>query len=252
MRKRPCAVRKLGVGRVDASELDVVAVQERLELGGRGGHDRGAAGGKRGDCLRIRLGDALDAAYELEMLWPDVRDDRDVGPGDRAQRRHLAESSHPHLRDQDLGLRLEPAYGQRQPDLVVEALLRPQGCRVRCAERAQDVLRRGLPGRVHDGDHARVALRADEGGESGKRRLLVVGDERRRAARLRLVDVLDPGVEGDEEISRPDLSRVGLDGRNGRVRAAGRRVARDRAPRSPGAESGSRAPPRTSLQCLAL
>ncbi len=188
----PARVRKLGVGRIDASKLDVLAVQERLELRARSGHDRGAAAGKRGDRLRIRLGNALDAAYELEMLWPDVRDDRDVGPGDRAERRHLAESSHPHLRDQDLGLRLEPAHGQRQPDLVVEALLRPQGCRVRSAERAQDVLRRGLPGRAHDRDHTRVALRAHEGGERGERRLLVVGYERCRSARLRLVDVARP------------------------------------------------------------
>ena len=156
--------------------------------------------GERGDCLRIRLGNALDAAHELEMLWPDVRDDCDVGPGDRAERRHLAEAPHPHLRHQDLGLRLEPAHGQRQSDLVVEALLRPQGCRVRSAERAQDVLRRGLPGGAHDRDHPRVALRAHEGGERRERRVLVVGYERCRSARQRLIDVLDPGVERDEEL----------------------------------------------------
>ena len=161
------------------------------------------------DRLRVRLGDALDAAEELEVLGADVRDHDDMRAGDRAERRHLAEPAHPHLRDEHPRVGLEAADGQRQPDLVVEAALGPDRRRVRRAQRAEDVLRRRLAGRADDGDDLRVALRADERGERRERRLLIVGDERRRAARARLVDVLHARVERDEEIAGADLARVG-------------------------------------------
>ena len=63
-----------------------------------------------------------------------------------------------------------------------------------------------------------LALRADERRERGQRHLLVVGDERRRAARARLLDELDAGVQRDEEIAGADLARVRLDRGDRRLR----------------------------------
>ena len=69
------------------------------------------------------------------------------------------EPAHPHLGDQDLRLGLEPAHGERQSDLVVQAPLRPDRRRVRRTQRTEDVLRRRLARRADDGDDLRVALR---------------------------------------------------------------------------------------------
>ena len=168
--------------------------------------------GKRRDGFRVGLRDALDGPDELEVLGPDVRDHDHVRPRDRAERGDLAEPAHPHLRDEDLRVGLEPQHGERQADLVVEAPLRPHRSRVRRAERAEDVLRRGLAGGAHDRDDRRAALRADEGGERREGGVLVAGDERRRTPPARVRDVLDAGVQRDEEGSRSSRAGVGDDG----------------------------------------
>ena len=140
------------------------------------------------------------------MLGTDVRNDDDVRACDLAERGDLAETAHSHLRHEHTRIRLEPADGERQPDLVVEAALGEDGRNVRSTERPEDVLRRRLPRRADDRDDIRVALRAHERCERGERRLLIVGHERRRPLRSRLLDVANTGVERDEEIARAGVA----------------------------------------------
>ena len=190
---------------IEPPDVDVTSSEVRLELRAERRHHRGASCRKRGDRLRIRLGDTLDRAEELEMLGTDVRDDSDVRARDLAECGDLAETAHPHLRDEHSRLRLEPAYGERQPDLVVEAALREDGRNVWRTECPEDVLRRRLPRRADDRDDIRVALRAHESRERDERRFLIVGHERRRPLRSRLLDVANTGVERDEEVARPGV-----------------------------------------------
>ena len=146
----------------------------RLELGRVGRDDGDAPRRQRDDRLGIRLGDPGDGADELEVLRADRRHDDDVGPGNRAELGDLPEPAHPHLGDEDLRLRLEPADRQRQADLVVLALGRPDRRYRRAAESTEDVLRRGLARGADDGDDTRTTLRADDGCQSRERRFLVV------------------------------------------------------------------------------
>jgi hypothetical protein len=191
---------------IEAPDVDVAAPEIRLELSAERRHHCGAPGRKRGNCFCVRLSDALDRAEELEMFGTDVRNDDDVRARDLAERGDLAETAHPHLRHEHPGLRLEPADGERNADLIVEAALGEDRRNVRSAERSQDVLRRRLPRRADNGDDIRVALRAHERCERGERRLLIVGHERRRPLRPRLLDVAHTGVERDEEVSRSGIS----------------------------------------------
>ena len=191
---------------IEAPDVDVAAPEIRLELSAERRHHRGAPCRKRRDRFCVRLSDALDRAEELEMLGTDVRNDDDVRARDLAERGDLAETAHPHLRHEHPGLRLEPADGERQADLVVEAALGEDRRNMRRTERSQDVLRRRLPRRADNGDDIRVALRAHERCERGERRLLIVGYERRRPLRPRLLDVAHAGVERDEEVSRSGIS----------------------------------------------
>ena len=126
--------------RIEPPERDVVAREERLEHVGARGHDCGASCRQRSDRLRVRLRHAFDGAEKLEMLRPDVRNDDDVGPRDLAERGDLAEAAHPHLGHEHARLRLEPADGERQADLVVQASVGPDRGHVR-RRRA----RRGCP-----------------------------------------------------------------------------------------------------------
>ena len=196
----------IDLGRIEPPERDVVAREERLEHVGACGHDRGSSCGQRSDRLRVRLRHAFDRAEKLEVLGPDVRNDDDVGLRDPAERSDLAEPAHPHLGDEHARLRLEPADGERQADLVVQASVGPDRGHLRGAERGEDVLRRRLARRADHGDDPCVALRADERGERGQCGLLVVRNERRGAARSRVADEVDPGVERDEEVARADLA----------------------------------------------
>ena len=147
-----------------------------VSSGASSGDDRDPARRQRHDRLGVRLGHPLDGTDELEVLRPDRGDDGDVRPRDLAERRDLAKPAHAHLRDEHLGLGLEPADRERQADLVVLARVGPDRRRRRAAERAEDVLRRRLARRADDRDDARAALRANERGESGERSLLVAGE----------------------------------------------------------------------------
>ena len=140
------------------------------------------------------------------MLRADVWDECHVRPRHRAQRSDLAHAAHAHLRDEHLRLLLEAEHGQRQADLVVQAALGPDRRDPRRAQRAEDVLRRRLARRADDGDDLRLALRANEAREGRKRAVLVVGDQRRRTARARVLDVRDAAVERDEEVTRPGVA----------------------------------------------
>ena len=55
---------------VEAADLDVVALEKRLELGRVGGNDRDASRRQRVDRLGVRPRDVLDRADELEVLGP--------------------------------------------------------------------------------------------------------------------------------------------------------------------------------------
>ena len=67
-----------------------------------------------------------------------------------------------------------------------------------------------LPGGAHDRDDACVALRADERGECGEGRLLVVGDERGGSSRRGVGHVRHTGVQRDEEIAWADCRESAL------------------------------------------
>ena len=146
------------------------------------------------------------------MHGPDARDDPDVGLGDLAELRDLAEPAHAHLDDRDLGLLVEPAERQREADLVVLAPLGDDRARVRRAEGAEDVLRGGLRGRARDRDHLRVRSLAHRPPESAERAEGVLRDEGGRGPCLeRLLDEVDPAADGDEEVARLDAARVDRD-----------------------------------------
>ena len=161
----------------------------------------------RGQC-RDRLGvgarHVLDGPDQLEVLGADRRHEGDVGPRDSAELTDLSDPSHPHLGHEHARVALEPADGERQPDLVVLARFGPDRRRHHGAQRGQDVLRRRLPGRPDDGDDARAALPAHEGGKCGQRCVLVVRDERGSTARPCLGYMLDTRVERHEQIAGAD------------------------------------------------
>ena len=148
--------------RVESPDLDVVARQERLELGHAGGHDGDAAGRQRHDRLGVRARHLGDRADELEVLGPDRADERDHGRRDAAELGDLPEAAHAHLGDEHVGLWLEAEHRQRQADLVVEAAGGVHGGRDGAAERAERVLRRGLARRAHHGDDPGARPRAHE------------------------------------------------------------------------------------------
>ena len=210
-RERPRVVAAHDCRSIEAADLDIGALEVRLELRGICRDDRDSTGRQRRYRLGVCFRNTLDRAHELEVLWPDRGDDDDVRPCDRAQLGDLTKPSHSHLRHEHLGLGLEPADGEWEPDLVVLARLRPDRRHGGSAECAEDVLRRGLTRRTDDGDDASAALRANEPSECGKRCLLVIRNERRCAPRARHLDEIDASVEGDEELARPDESRVCLD-----------------------------------------
>ena len=138
------------------------------------------------------------------MLGADVGHDDDARTRDRAERRDLAEPAHPHLRDEDLRLGLEPADGEREADLVVQALLRPDRRHVRRAERAENVLRRRLSRRADDGDDLRVAaLERTSAASAASARSWSSGTSVARAPRTRLVDVRDTGVRATKRSPGP-------------------------------------------------
>ena len=137
------------LGLPEAADLDVGALQVRLEQRLLG-NDRGAAGRERLDQLGLGAGDVLDRPDELEVDRRDVRDQSDLGPGERGEPRDLAEPAHAHLDDADLGVGLDPAQGERDAELVVEVPLRGDRSPVPRAERGQDVLGRGLAGCAGD------------------------------------------------------------------------------------------------------
>ena len=84
--------------------------------------------------------------------------------------------------------------------------------RMRGAERAEDVLRRRLPGGADDRDDPRAALRADERRERREGGLLIVGDERRRALAQRASPTWStPVLSATNRSSGADLARVRLD-----------------------------------------
>ncbi len=169
-----------------------------------------------------------------------------LGPRDRAERGDLTETAHAHLGDEDARVRLEPADRERQADLVVQALLRPDRRHMRRAERTEDVLRRRLPGRADDCDDLRA--RSSTGRASRAPRAPLPGrrDERGRSACARLVDEPDARV------------RARRRGRPARPRASPRliavitsparrlRAARARAPRAPPSASGITSAPRSA------
>ena len=187
---------RFGLG--EADDLEVVALDRELLR-----DDRGATGRKCGQELDLRADHSLDRPDELEMHRADVGDDADVGPGDRAELRDLAEAAHGQLDDADLGVGLEPAEGEREADLVVEARLRGDGRSGRGAERRKDVLGRGLARRAGDADDPgsrTVTHRRTQRPQGGKG---LVGDERRgRPARPRILEKLRPAADGHEQVSR--------------------------------------------------
>ena len=64
-----------------------------------------AVGGERLEQLALHPGDAVAAAEVLGVGEPDVGDDADVGPRDRAQRGDVAGDARAHLQHERLGRR---------------------------------------------------------------------------------------------------------------------------------------------------
>jgi len=196
----------------EAPDLEVLATQVRSKLGHVGRDDRDAARRKSFDQLGLGLCDRGDGPDELEVDRPHARDHADLRPRDRRERGDLAEPSHRELEHAGLGVRLEPAEGERYAELVVEARLRGDGARDGRTQRVQDVLRRGFPGRARDPDDTRAASLADRRAERADRRERVLRHERRCcAASARVGEEVLPRPDRDEEIARLDEARVDLD-----------------------------------------
>ena len=243
------------LSRLEGEQLDVAAVPVRDDLDvlapevgveqPLAGRDAGDASARElGDDLGFRLGDPLDGSEELEVRRADLRDHGDLGPGDAAQLAHLAQPPRSHLRDDDLGVGLDPGERQRQADLVVVALLGRDRAAVRPAESGQDVLRRRLAGGARDRHHPGVRAVAHRAPERRHRRVLVLRHERGGGAvRQRVVHEVDAAPDRDEQVARADPARVDLEA--GRLCRAAREPPAFRgtgAPR-PRAQSGSRGRP---------
>ena len=152
----------------------------------------------------------LARADELQMLRLELRHERDVWSGDGGQLCDLAEPAHPQLDDEHLRVRLQPEHGERQPDLVVLALLGKDRRNDGRAERAEDVLS-SSPSSSRRRRRPAPTSGADERRERGERGVLIVGNERRGAAGASVVDIANPGVEGDEQVARLRDPRVRMD-----------------------------------------
>src|SRR5439155_20703278 len=135
-----CAEIELDLGSLEGDQRSPVldpslglTEADDLEVGSRHGevfrYDRGAAGGQGRDQLALRLDDVVERPDELEVGRPDVRDDSEVGSGDRAELGDLAQTAHRQLDDADLRNGLEPAERQWYAELVVVARLRGDGMR---------------------------------------------------------------------------------------------------------------------------
>ena len=225
---------------VEAANVELVA-EIRLEQRLVGRDDGDPPRRQRLDSLCVRPRDVLHRADDLEVLRADRRDERDRRSRDLAELGDLPEPAHAHLGDQHSCLRLEPEHGQREPELVVLARVRRDGRRHRCAERAERVLRRRLPGRADDRDDRRVRASTHEPREGRQSSLLVIRNERRRAGRERVLDEAHSRVQRDEEVagSARRASRRAPAGR--RRRPDAREARRARAPRSRSTRAGSSA-----------
>ncbi len=154
--------------RVEAADRHVVACQIGLERPSRR-HDRHAARGKCRDRLGVRLRDALDGAQQLEVLGADVRDDGDVGPGDRGQVGDVARLARAHLVDGETCVFGRVQHRQRQADLVVAVARVGVGLAGARQDAEQQGFHRGLAvaaGQRHH--HGRPAL-LHAGGEFAQR-----------------------------------------------------------------------------------
>src|SRR5581483_11690517 len=132
--------------------------------------------------LGLRPRDVLDAAEQLQVDRSDGGDDSHVRAGNLSECADLAGTPHAHLRDDDVGVRLDAAQRQRQAELVVVTVLGGDDVRVRLQQGGEDVLRRRLPDRTGDRDDAGAdafARRAADGRHRGE---VVVRDERRGGA----------------------------------------------------------------------
>ncbi len=165
-------------------------------------------------------------------------------PRDPAELADLAGPATPHLRDGHLRVGLDPGQREREPDLVVVALLGGDRAQMRPAERGQDVLRRRLARRAGDADDPRPGSFPDGAPERRHGREGIVRHERRRGAALeRRADVVGAAADGDEEIARAGAARVDLDAGDGLARPVPARGDPGTAARSRRAGAGSRGGP---------
>jgi hypothetical protein len=138
-------------------------VEVRLERLGVRGDDCVSALIEALEDLRLRRGDRLEGAEQLQMHGPHVRDRGHVRFGDPAQLRDLSPSPHRHLQHQDIGFRLRCEDRERQADLGVVVL--GAGMDAPRQDHPGDVLDRGLAGRAGDPDHPAIQLAAPGAGE---------------------------------------------------------------------------------------
>ena len=198
-------------GAVEAADLDVAAVEVRLELGRVGRNDGDAAGRQRGDRLGVRLGDALDGADELEVLRADRRDEATCG-------RAIAQSSAiwPSPRMPISVTRISVSGSSRQTvsgrPISLFWLASAQIVGTTALQRAPRMsFVEVLPVEPTTATTRASLFERTRRGERGERRLLVVAA---RAWRLRARQPRRRGrrrVERDEEVAGPDDAGVGLD-----------------------------------------
>src|SRR2546421_8877832 len=207
--EQSAAVLDAPVGRPDPNDVDVVTLDGKV-----GRHDGRSPRRERRHELALRPADALDGVDQLEVDRADVREHADLRTRDLAQGPNLAEAAHRELEDANLGVRLEPAEGQGDADLVVEARLRrDRACRG-CAECGEDVLRRSLPHRARDPDDACGAAVADVAADATERDERVVRDQRRSGAmRASVLEELRARPDGHEQVAGGDSAGVDLDAR---------------------------------------
>ena len=187
---------------VEAAERDVVAGEERLERLGARGHDRRPARGKSGDRLGVRLRHPLHAAEELQVLGPDVRDHHDRTARDPAERRRSGRA--PRIPISVIRTRVSGSSRQTVSGRPISLfrLFSAQivgACGAHSAPRMSFVV--VFPAEPTTATTCASLFARTSVASAGERRLLVVRDERRCAARASLVDVANAGVQRDEEVS---------------------------------------------------
>ena len=188
-----------------------------------------------GQQFGLRLGDGLAAAETPHVGLTDVRDDADVGFAQLGEIRDLTGPAHGQLEHAEamFGGQLQQQSGNA--DLVVLGPRRDKRQALKTNDSSQHVLRRRLARAAGDGEEGGCGFASRDFTETPVRQKRILNHDARarhlngprhehgRSALLTsrlhvVVAVVSLTLESDEQLPRPQSTRIGRDPRDGRLR----------------------------------